>query len=278
MTHFALNVRRDQADFGFQTIRLARTNLHAAQTHAGRTVFLYAPRDEPVPGYFGTATLGKIIPVPDNHSLFLLELLHVEVFPTAIPLGDLVGHEVNDEPFYTYSRAIRPIPPRIAELLLNRAPIRAGMAELNQPNFVPQTPRLIERERIRRQRLRHLLLEVHGDRCAFLDKPPSRSLDGLRVSTQMGHLKPLGLGGPDNEQNILPMSPETNWRWDHGLISLSNGFEILIAEGAGDEVRQDYAGRTKVRLPDNFAFWPAAEYLEWHRDNLFQKGPRAGRG
>lgn len=67
------------------------------------------------------------------------------------------------------------------------------------------------------------------------------------------------------------MTKDVNFQWDGGLVSLTNAGKVLIAKNAGPDTRALFAGHTMARFADNPQFWPDAQYLERHRDEIFEK-------
>lgn len=101
------------------------------------------------------------------------------------------------------------------------------------------------------------------------------AVNGLSCDTQVGHLIPLRYDGPDVIENILPMNSNANWAWDQGLTGLSNSGRILVASNAPSANRRAYEAGRMIRFPGTTS-WPRPEYLEWHRDMIFEKGPQPG--
>lgn len=67
------------------------------------------------------------------------------------------------------------------------------------------------------------------------------------------------------------MSAETNWLWDEGVISLTNDGRLLVSEHASPECRAFYVDGHEIPFLSSL-YWPKAEFLEWHRDLIFNKG------
>ena len=273
MGWFALNVREDQLSQDRQALRVSQLNLTRALTVLGEQIVLYAPRGEMHEGYFGLAQITRVDPDLSSSNFVWLQLAGVTLFEKPVPLEDLYGSgQINDTPFHTYSRAIRSISNYEAERLqlLERLPLliaREGQDVGAYEASVLLSTRL-SKQRIRSARLRIRMLEHYGPECAFtgLYYP---SLDGRHFSTQVGHLQPLKYGGPDIIQNVLPMAPEVNWHWDNGIISLTNAGKLLVSANASAQSRRLFRPGKIVRFIDP-QLWPRAEFLQWHRDNLFE--------
>lgn len=184
--------------------------------------------------------------------------------------------DIEDAPFYTYSHTIRVAPPpevtRIAALEPAFTHRPGGWHEdISGLTVEDRTAKRVFASRtVRSQMLRFQMLQHYGHGCVFTLRT-LRSLDGLHFAVQQGHLWPLDYGGPDILQNILPMSGDVNWLWDNGLLSLRNDGTPLIASGASDEVRDLLRHCTRIKYPKDPQVWPRAEFLERHRDMIFER-------
>ena len=116
---------------------------------------------------------------------------------------------------------------------------------------------------------RRAILSAYENRCCVT------GID-LAALLNASHIKPWAAADQTekmNPQNGLCLNALHDRAFDRGLIALSNDYVLLVSSQvrhtANDGVRQlllDYAGR-KIRLPSRFA--PRADFLEWHRDNVF---------
>ena len=148
-----------------------------------------------------------------------------------------------------------------------RCPLEGpGVAERGEADIQRSSVTRIDRDRL----VRFRMLELHGSRCLF-SGAAHHSLDGRRHAVQVGHLLPLKHGGPDVLQNVMPMSAIVNWLWDEGIITLLNSGVIRISDRASDEDRAVIGGRHQIAFPKDPRFWPRAEYLEAHRDLIFDR-------
>lgn len=116
---------------------------------------------------------------------------------------------------------------------------------------------------------RRAILSAYENRCCVT------GLD-LAALLNASHIKPWAASDKTeklNPQNGLCLNALHDRAFDRGLIALSNDYVLLVSsqvrDSADDGVRRlllDYAGR-KIRLPSRFA--PRADFLAWHRDNVF---------
>ncbi len=279
MSGYALNVRRQQLSSDGMLLRISRQNLYRAIRLIGRRLILYRPRDEDDHGYFGTAHIVDVEIDPTNSTFILLALANTTLFSKPVALGELYGTlHVNDNPFHTYSRALPPMTQYEMEMLLGleRVHESLGLSEGNSPVELdePAPHWSVSKSRTRERLLRAHMLELYGPRCA-LSGHLHIGMNGRFYETQVGHVVALEYGGPDIIQNVVPMTGTTNWHWDHGLISLTNHGRILVSSRASSDTHKLFERGRQVHFPDP-RFWPRAEYLQWHREIIFESGRQPG--
>ncbi len=273
MASYVVNVRIDQVDTQSGALHLPRFSLPAALKAAGHEILLFASRDESIPGYFGTATVGDPVPDLSDRDKYWLPLHKQQRLTRVVTLNELHALGVEEMPFHTYSRPIRPIADAEHEGLVTMGAIPSGFGE-REVQLFNHTPLYREKfEQVQNRQLRFEMIDAYGPECAFMRRS-FPDLSGLRYGTDIGHLWPRYAGGPDIIQNVLPMSKEVNWQWDEGLISLKNNGDLLIARGAGKDTRSLFADFKQIKFPANVQQWPDAQYLERHRDEIFEKGPK----
>ncbi|MGA9657551.1 MAG: hypothetical protein WBQ60_00420 [Asticcacaulis sp.] len=277
MVLYALNVRAEQMDNAKSIVRLPRFSLPAAFKAAGHEILLFAAGREDNPGYFGTAILGDPIPDPTDASKFRLPIYNMRQLDREISLAELRALGVEEQPFNTYSRPIRPVFEGEQRWLIALGAIIPGFGEKDVQPFVhAQHYRRGSVEADFRQ-LRFEMLEAYPPFCAFTRKA-YLSLDGTRYGFDAGHVWPRSAGGPSIIQNVLPMSKDVNNQWDEGMVSLTNAGNVLIAKNAGPDTRALFAGVKKIVFPEDPRLWPDTQFLERHRDEIFEKGPKWLRG
>lgn len=274
-----MNIRTQQLSAEGTELRIYHSNYYRAVRLIGQTVVLYRPRHEDANGYYGTARLIGVEYDRTNPKWVWVALSNIIPFSQVVSLDQLYGATfTNDTPFHLYSKALRPISSYELERLQEvQEHVRfAGLSE-ERPGkaLLAPTPKWASRKtRIRRKLLRDELIRLYGPACALTEKIYS-TLSGRFFETQTSHMVALRYLGPDVIQNTLPMCSIANWHWDNGLVSLTNGGLILLSARAPPHARELFEGGRQVRFA-NSRVWPKAEYLEWHRDNIFEKGHQAG--
>lgn len=275
MLLYALNVRQQQMSASGTAVSLLAGNLRAALKNYLQYVMLFASSREEEPGYLGLVKILGVQPDPEKSGFIRIEFGAIQRFEMPVTLAQIYGQRDN-QPFYRYAHPFRVVPDfelkRIFQLTPKFAVENSGFAEEAQAEFsVATLPRRAKTSKlVRSAAVRFEMLLHYGRRCPFTFELVE-SLDGLRCALQVGHLRPLGFGGGDHIQNVLPMSGSANWAWDEGLISLENGGRLLFAAGITDGVRSRFDGCERIHFPADARVWPRAENLEFHRDVIFQR-------
>ena len=236
----------------------------------GQRVLMYAARTESNRGYFGTATIGDLIPNWDDGKFFWLVLEERVDFDRPITPLDLNNLGIAGEMPQTYSKPIRQVNESHLRGLITLSKLPLGFGD-SVTHFQPAPGYEMARHNVRSQAVRFQMLEAYGPKCAFSGEIYS-SLNGRRFGVDQGHLRPLYADGPDIIQNVLPMSKDVNWHWDEGIFSLTNGGTILAAKDASPSGPAPAGRSPKGRLPSGSSTLAGRTYLEFHRDVVFQKG------
>ena len=93
---------------------------------------------------------------------------------------------------------------------------------------------------------------------------------GARAETQAAHIRPVHENGPDSVRNGLALSGTIHWMFDHGLISINDDYSVLVAsERVPDTIMEIINPR--IALPETPTLYPHHKFLQWHRENVFNK-------
>jgi putative restriction endonuclease len=149
----------------------------------------------------------------------------------------------------------------------------AGLSEL-------QTERiLIAAARVGQHVFALSVLNNCGSRCVFCGFSPAAF--GAKRMLLAGHIKPWRDSTPGERldpRNGLAACPPHDVAFDTGLLTVNGGLRIHVASPLAEAVRADqmarqYYGQPPLResllLPAG-ALAPAARYLDWHRQKIFQ--------
>ena len=118
---------------------------------------------------------------------------------------------------------------------------------------------------------RNAIISAYNGRCCVT----GIDIEPLLIAS---HIKPWARSdGAEklNPQNGLCLNALHDRAFDRGLITLAADFTILVsgqiarsANGAVQAMLLGYSGK-RIRLPDRFV--PRADFLAWHRDNVFRR-------
>ena len=124
---------------------------------------------------------------------------------------------------------------------------------------------------------RKTVMLAYEFRCAFCGY--DGRINNRPVGTQAAHVKMHSKGGPDDVSNGIALCSLHHLLFDSGVLSLSDEVEILVSQYF---LESDYGTPSAVmkligqlmRHPQPGYDLPAAEFLRWHRENLFVEPAR----
>ncbi len=96
---------------------------------------------------------------------------------------------------------------------------------------------------------------------------------GGRAEAQAAHIRPVQDSGPDSVRNGIALSGTVHWMFDRGLISLGPPprYDILVtSKGLPENVLRLFRSERRLILPQDKRYWPAAIYLDYHRQTVFK--------
>lgn len=131
---------------------------------------------------------------------------------------------------------------------------------------VIQTGTRLSRDRV----FRKLVLNAYDCRCALTG---SRFINGGgRAEVEAAHIRPVANDGPDTIRNGIALSGTAHWMFDRGLVSLTDGYDILVSRQANDPdaIWRLMRPSRKALVPDRSRDRPHPHYLAWHRENCFK--------
>jgi putative restriction endonuclease len=144
----------------------------------------------------------------------------------------------------------------------------------------PENPRVEEtlpveeayRPAVRDQGFRRAVVTAYLHRCALCGLRV-RTLDG-RTAVAAAHIVPWRETKDDRPANGMALCRMCHWVFDEGLMRVSSEYEIstspqLIAIDNLPGYLTNLEGRGIVG-PSRKTFWPDAESLRWHHENVFR--------
>lgn len=180
-----------------------------------------------------------------------------------------------------FGRAVRSIPDDEFEAILRAGfarelappelePPWSGLAEQEVPFERPIIQSLIERP-LRDAAFARVVQEAYGATCSVTGL---KIINGRgRAEVQAAHIRPVRDRGPDSVRNGLALSGTVHWMFDRGLISIGDppDYPILVSSrGLADNVVRLFNRDGRLRRPTEQRFWPAPQYLRFHRENVFK--------
>jgi len=273
-----------------------RQYLTRVEACLGDWVVYYEPRKvAETRGYFAVAKVEQVVPDPKAPGMFLALIEPGSYLDLASPVpfadehGSVVEQGVLNEAGRISGRAqaaVRPLSPadfhRIVDRGLDdREPLLPRVGDLpvdgfhdEQAPFIYEQPRdrLVQlTSRIVRDRtFRRVVLRAYDQRCAISGLKFING--GGRAEVDAAHIRPVEADGPDTVRNGLALSGTAHWMFDRGLISLSDGLEILVSRQSNDpdEIRTFINKTGRAIAPERASERPHPHFLQWHRDNCFK--------
>lgn len=285
MPFAVLNVRPSRQK-SLSVVRIDNRNKDLAINSIGRNVLLYAPRDEPLNGYFGKAEVEEVRLDTAQRRFMFVQLGQVETFARSIrlehipePLESLAYRADGSVAFSYFSTGIRRLSSidkaaiaRLESALAQPRGFEAPMgAPLRRAPAVGPALRRIDRKMAMRDaQLRWQVLELYGSTCAVCGSGFADAERGL-YEVEVCHLQGLRHGGPDSITNAMPMCRTHHWAYDAGLFTLAPTGPILVSNRMTPDLRTRFNGRSRAWFPEPISVRPAAAHLLFHRDMVFQR-------
>jgi len=122
----------------------------------------------------------------------------------------------------------------------------------------------------RDRNFRKSVLRAYSERCAITG---IRLINGGgRAEVEAAHIRPVEKDGPDIVCNGLALSGTAHWMFDRGLVSLADDLAILISRHSNDREAINALVNSSGALcaPARSSDRPWAEFIAWHRDNVFK--------
>ncbi len=112
-----------------------------------------------------------------------------------------------------------------------------------------------------------LVKEEYGFTCAITGIGIKDSRGKSEV--EAAHIKPVNLNGPDSVRNGIALCRTVHWMFDRGLVSVSDGGDILVKQIVPEQVVQLFNSNGKLRTPFNLTSAPHSEFLKFHRKLIY---------
>ena len=137
--------------------------------------------------------------------------------------------------------------------------------------------RVLPKPIVRDPHFRKTVMLAYEFRCAFCGY--DGRINNRPVGIEAAHVKMHSKGGPDDVSNGIALCSLHHLLFDSGVLSLSDEVEILVSQyflesRYGPSSSAMKLIRKSMRHPQSGYDLPAAEFLRWHRENLFTEPAR----
>jgi putative restriction endonuclease len=105
------------------------------------------------------------------------------------------------------------------------------------------------------------------------------SISELRISSMSNitlidacHIVPFSQSRNDTISNGIALCPNLHRAFDRGLISIDAEYKVLVSDSfkeSGTNYSLKALKRKPLQLPQQKAYWPSQENLDWHRNHVF---------
>lgn len=260
--------------------------LKAASQIVGDWVVYREPVKAGGKGFYAVAFVDGVIrdPTRAGHYLALIQPGSYLDFPYPVPHrldGELVESDLRNAQL-----AVRTLSPnnfvRIINLGLGEddpilprvdSSVSSGFAEERMPFlFDDQQARrkVLTSRTVRDAAFRTAVVTAYDRRCAFTGLQFING--GGRAEVEAAHIKPVSANGPDSVSNGLALSGTIHWMFDRGMLTLDDNLSIQVSHHVNniDAVDRLLRPDRQACLPVDKALWPRADFLAWHRENVFK--------
>ena len=275
MPSAVINVRPVPGNTLPHLIRVTRRNTEAVVAALDRQVILYAPRDHELHGYFASAMLVDMHLDLNDPTFMFVEIRNIEMFPTIVPTtneGEPFERVAQDREgelkWWVYSAGFRGLSDSETNAILAESGSIRHFGVLDGLWETENAEYTLVRQRVRKAWLRMDILSKHGPVCA-LTGTSHISRSGIHYEVDICHIIPLGHDGPDVVSNLIPLSKTIHWGFYIGWVSMWNEGTIILSPHADAEFRARFGKLKRARFPEDPAYWPAAESIEYHREQIF---------
>jgi len=270
-----------------------KTYLNQAQQAVGDWIVYYEPRREGAnmsgragrQCYFATARVNRIEPDASRADHFYAYVTDYLEFANPVSFREgstyfesslrKVDGSTNKGQF---GRALRLLLPEEYDLIC-----RMGFADM-QPDGRPEKEMMVAEPQVEFGRPNRVQLFERQFRDAAFTRVIQRAYEstcamtglklingGGRCEIEAAHIRPVSADGPDSPRNGIALSRTVHWMFDRGILSISDGGEILMAPKlVPDPVKRMLNPDGRVRLPATLAWTPHVAFLRYHREHFFK--------
>ena len=137
---------------------------------------------------------------------------------------------------------------------------------------------VLPKQAVRDPHFRKSVMLAYEFRCAFCGY--DGRINSRPVGIEAAHVKMHSKGGPDDVSNGIALCSLHHLLFDSGVLSLSDEMVVLVSQYFLESSHDTAPSVTELvgqpmRHPQSGYELPAAEFLRWHRENLFTEPARS---
>lgn len=265
-----------------------RTYLNQAKATVGDWIIYYEPKRESGRGaYFATARVDRIVEdknLANHYYAFVSNFLEF-VNPVPFRFDERIlenGLKKEDGSINkgAFGRSVRLISEEEYHLIF-----QLGFAEVQDFRHDASDPMVAEEPAEYERPITEQLVSRPFRDAAFARKvriayDSTCAMTGLKLingggvcEIEAAHIRPVGNDhhGPDSVRNGISLSRTVHWMFDRGIVSISDNFEILMAEKLiPDQIKRLMNPDGTVIIPEDLRYRPHPQFLHYHREHIFK--------
>ena len=119
---------------------------------------------------------------------------------------------------------------------------------------------------------RAIVLGNYGHTCAVTGQ---RFYSARHVEADGAHIIGKEVRGTDDPRNGIALSKSAHWAFDRGLFTISDQYEVIVNPKISGASTARFPAlevdRRKILLPADSCYWPHADALAWHKEEIFDR-------
>ena len=119
---------------------------------------------------------------------------------------------------------------------------------------------------------RNIVLDNYGHTCAVTGQ---RFYSPRHVEADGAHIIGKEVRGTDHPRNGIALSKSAHWAFDRGLFTISDQYEVIVNPKISNASVANFSAlevdRRKILLPADSCYWPHADALAWHKEEIFDR-------
>jgi putative restriction endonuclease len=292
---FTIKVNPTYDDLPEVRYHFPKTYLRQAQATIGDWIIYYEPRRQGAhdasrggrQAYFATARVQRIASDPHRHAhyyAFVTDFLEFECIVPFRQAGRYLEEALVKEDGSTnkgaFGRSIRLLSDDAYQLILQLGFTKPASDQIEDVDMIAaEDPEMYARPLVEQLHFRPFreaafarsVRAIYNFTCAMTGL--SIINGGGNPEVEAAHIRPVGNDhyGPDSVRNGIALSRSIHWMFDRGLLSLTDGYEILVAKDlVPDSAKRLLNPDGKILLPADRRLCPHPQFLQYHRERIFK--------